>query len=358
MNTIARFTHLLDKYLANTCLPLEKDELFEMLSDPDYKDLLNQKMQESWNLPSADVDSSLLSSSDLYRKINERKSAHLKVSKSTKTNTKWYWAAVSFIFIASLTTIFFLSRETEQINQKDFTSFSAGIGERKYMVLPDSSEIWLNSGSTIRFPEDFLTRSVTLTGEAFFEVRRDTLRPFRIRTGEIVTQVLGTSFNIRSFEEEPEVKVTVRTGKVGLGKENLAFASLLPNQQISYQKNAGDFSFNEVDAASLASWKEGNLVFENITFGEAAVTLKKHFGVEFRLDHDTLKRCRFTAKFDLGEDLDHVLEALTKLNGISSREENNNIYFIGTKCLQKENKAYVKSRKQKSCPGCTRSSSA
>jgi ferric-dicitrate binding protein FerR (iron transport regulator) len=333
LNTIARFTHLLDKYLANTCLPSEKDELFEMLSNPDYEDLVNQKMLESWNCLDTSDDSISLSKYDLFQRINEGKSAHLKVSKTTKTNTKWYWAAASFIFFASLTIALFLSRETVQINQEDWTSFSAGIGERKYMILPDSSEIWLNSGSTIRFPVDFLTRSVTLTGEAFFEVKRDTLRPFRIHTGEIVTQVLGTSFNIRSFEEDPEVKVTVSTGKVGVGKENLPFASLLPNQQISYQKNSGDFSFNEIDAASLSSWREGNLVFENITFGEAAITLQKHFGIEFLFDNESLSKCKFSAKFDLSEDLDHVLEVLTKLNGISSREENTKVYFIGTKCL-------------------------
>ncbi|WP_339926296.1 hypothetical protein [uncultured Cyclobacterium sp.] len=176
--------HLFNKYLPNTSSPFKKEELFGLLSDPDYRDTPNRKMQESWNLPSAGVDRSLLSSSDSCRKINERKAAHLNVSKPTYINRKWYWAAAFFNLFASLTPLFFLSKETEQINQKDFTPFSAGIGERKYMDLSDSSEILLNSGSMIRLPEDFLTRLVTLSREAIFELRHNTLRlGGRLRSG-------------------------------------------------------------------------------------------------------------------------------------------------------------------------------
>tara|TARA_R110002124_G_scaffold287348_1_gene473544 strand:- start:10436 stop:11143 length:708 start_codon:yes stop_codon:yes gene_type:complete len=234
--------HLFNKYLTNTCLPLEKDALYGMLSHPFYKDTLNQKMQESWKLPSAELGYKLLSINDLHRKTKERKPTQLNVSKSFKTITKGYWAAAAFIFFACLTSLFFLSKETEPINQKDLTSLSAGIGEREYMILPDSNKIWLNSGSTIRFPEDF--------------------------------------------------------------------------------------SFNEVVAGSIASWKESNLEFENIQFGEVAVTLQKPFEVEFLFDIDTHRKCRFTANLDLKEDLDKVLKASTKFNAFSSSEENSNIYFI------------------------------
>ena len=218
MNTNAQFMHLFNKHLVNTCLPLEKNELNEMLSAPYYKDTMNQKMQESWKLPSAYPEHNLLCISYLY----------------FETFRKRYWAAAAFIFFACLTSIFFLSKETEPINQKDLTSLSAGIGEREYMILPDSNKIWLNSGSTIRFPEDF--------------------------------------------------------------------------------------SFNEVVAGSIASWKESNLEFENIQFGEAAVTLQKPFEVEFLFDIDT----RFTANLDLNEGLDKVLKASTKFNAFSSREESSN----------------------------------
>jgi len=328
-----RFKELLEKYLTNTCLPSERDEFFAMLNDPAYDDLLHEKMQESWDHLDIGQEPLLSANDELFQLINEKKSAHLKVSRQSGISYKWYWVAATFMLISSLTLTLFLSGEANLTPQENWTSISAGIGERKYIVLPDSSEVWLNSGSTVRFSLEFKPRAVQLTGEAFFDVRRDTLNRFSIRTGEIVTQVLGTSFNIRSFEEEAEVKVTVNTGKVGIGKENLPFASLLPDQQISYQKIAGDFSFNEVDAASLSSWKEGNLVFENITFAEAAVTLQNHFGVGVYFQNENLKDCRFTAKFDMEEDIEHVLEVLSKLNGISVRSENGDIYFSGTKCL-------------------------
>lgn len=327
------FIALLEKYLNNTCLPSEKDEFFAMLNNPEYEDLLNEKMWESWNHPENVQDPPLAVSNELLQKINGRKSAHLKVSRQTTIKHKWPWVAAAFVFFTSLPLTLFLSGEADITTQEDWVTYSADIGERRYIVLPDSSEVWLNSGSTVRFPLEFEVRKVLLTGEAFFEVRRDTLHPFSVRTGGIVTQVMGTSFNIRSFDEEPAVKITVNTGKVGVGKDKLPFASLLPDQQISYQKNAGDFSFNEVDAASLSSWKEGNLVFENITFAEAAVTLQNHFGVGVHFQNENLKNCRFTAKFDMEEDLGHVLEVLTKLNGISVRSKNGDIYFIGTKCL-------------------------
>ncbi|GAB3655913.1 hypothetical protein GCM10028791_27390 [Echinicola sediminis] len=291
-------------------------------------------MQESWNTSPIGKIHQSPDAELLFKNIQDKKASHLQVSRTEANRHSKTWLVAAVLLTLSLLGLWLMKgpvvSEKETLNWSQIT---AGIGEREYIKLPDGSEVWLNSGSTLAYQEGFESRNIKLSGEAFFQVVRDEKRPFTVTSNGIQTKVLGTSFNIRAYREASNIQVTVKTGKVGVGQDNHQFASITPNQQIAYDKQVQDFTFSEVDAAAVSSWKENKLVFENVTFEEAAITLEKHFGKSIEFDNASLKACRFTSKFDVSEDLDHVLKVLATLNNLQYEVKDNTVLFIGTVCL-------------------------
>ncbi|WP_051315838.1 FecR family protein [Algoriphagus vanfongensis] len=333
MKNSSRFSILLDKYLKNTISDEELSEFLDLLESEDTEERFKENLELLWEQNIQEEPLSNEKSQALFDKINRKKAAHLTVHKTVSGNNLWKWSAAAGIIISLLASfIYFSSLQEPPTSTKRITVFS-DTGEINHFLLPDSSEVWLNSGSTISYDSEFRERSVIIVGEAFFDVKRDTLRPFLVKSEEIFVKVLGTSFNVRSYQEDASINVTVATGKVGVGKLNQSTNTIIPNQQLTYKKSEGEFSFSEVDASSLSSWKDGYLVFENTTFKEAAITLEKHFGIQFQFQNQTISSCRFTSKFDKNESLDHVLEVLSKVNGISWKQDKNKILFIGSTCL-------------------------
>ncbi|HVV02934.1 MAG TPA: FecR family protein, partial [Puia sp.] len=127
---------------------------------------------------------------------------------------------VMFACLAIIGTIVWLIRPS---NHPAPAPLAAGLtkstterSEYKYLLLPDSTQVWLNASSTLEFPEHFRTnkREVTLSGEAYFDVRHSEKTPFIIHTGKVSTTVLGTSFNIKAYPDRQHIIVSVSTGKV------------------------------------------------------------------------------------------------------------------------------------------------
>src|SRR5690606_36092602 len=119
----------------------------------------------------------------------------------------------------------------------------------------------LNAESRLLYPSRFRggRREVTLVGEAYFEVAHQADKPFIIHSGKLITQVLGTSFNIKAYENDPDIKVAVLTGKVGVrnltGNQKAVF--LTPNQEAVYNKAINSIGKQKVDASLSVSWKDG-----------------------------------------------------------------------------------------------------
>nr|WP_121272556.1 FecR domain-containing protein [Pedobacter schmidteae] len=141
----------------------------------------------------------------------------------------------------------------------------------KYQIkLDDGTKIWLNALTELKFPESFKGgkyRDVELLGEAYFEVAHDASRPFRVKMGEEIIEVLGTSFNLSNYESDDFTKSTLITGKIGVdlvkangGKERTV---LLPGQQAVYHKQQKRLNVFTVDGKKELAWKNGDFMFEN-----------------------------------------------------------------------------------------------
>ena len=129
--------------------------------------------------------------------------------------------------------LYYIPSENEQIE------ISTAYGEQKRLVLPDSSEVWLNAGSTITYPKTFTkeNRVVTLDGEAYFSVRKDDAKPFIVETSQLSVKVLGTKFNVKAYANDANITTTLTSGKVEVSTQSRPPQTLKPNEQLTYDKS-------------------------------------------------------------------------------------------------------------------------
>lgn len=266
----------------------------------------------------------------LFKKIRQKQDG--------RSVTPWFKIAASIAIIINLGFLTYygiISQEKEPITITQITETTEW-GKRMDFTLSDGTRIKLNSGSTISFPEKFIgnTREVTLIGEAFFNVAKNPDKPFIIKSGDLFTTVLGTSFNINAYPKSDDISVTVATGKVHIGaKKSMVY--LHPNEQGVFHKKSDSISKNDVDTNSLINWQKGLLKFNDITVKEALGILEKWYGVNFVIHDDQPFDCHITASFD-NETLSNVLESITYVKkGLSFQPLKNNTILIKGKCTDK-----------------------
>ncbi|GGZ37449.1 hypothetical protein GCM10007049_33320 [Echinicola pacifica] len=184
-------------------------------------------------------------------------------------------------------------------------------GERLNFRLPDGTMVWLNGASELYFPEQFHgeERRVELKGEGFFEVAHDARKPFRVVSSSLVTTALGTSFNIRNYEQEP-VSVALVTGKVEV--ENLQTKSrdkLIPGEQLAFTAEDQSSLISEFDAKNTYGWKEGQLIFVNEDFGQVLEKIEQWYGVEIEVVGRPNRDWNITISFE-NASLERVLDRI------------------------------------------------
>ncbi|WP_207421366.1 FecR family protein [Desertivirga brevis] len=257
-----------------------------------------------------------------------------------RRSLKTYLMQAAAVIIALIGISFWIYRSQQHNTDyamRRWIDKTAGPGTVKRLLLPDSTEIWLNSGSKLSYLSNFGTaevRKVKLSGEAYFKVKRDTLRPFTIESGQLNTRVLGTSFTIRAFPGEQASKVTVHTGKVAVHKvtDSSGLVHLLPNQSASLNRETGRFLKEDVDNdAEARAWVDGNLVFRQEPMANVFKVMERKYGYAFRWSGD-FENCRFNGKFEKPALLD-VLKVLEKSLGIAYSIKNKEVFIKGGNCM-------------------------
>ncbi|MDN3689860.1 FecR family protein [Cyclobacterium jeungdonense] len=155
-------------------------------------------------------------------------------------------------------------------------------GQKLVLELPDDSKVWVNAHSKIRFPEKFdrASREVFLEGEAFFEVSYDANRPFRVHSGALTTEVLGTKFNIKSEEKKTDVALLEGRVRVKINKEKEEMLVLDPGQLAAYrQENPEKLHLATFESQDPFLWKDGLIHFRNENFKNIMESLENWYGI-------------------------------------------------------------------------------
>ncbi len=240
-------------------------------------------------------------------------------------NLNWI-AAVAVMLMVSLVGLFWIKQRPEYVEVANVN------GQRSKVTLPDGSIVHLAGGSRIKFIKGFTDtdREITLSGEAFFDVVHMDAKPFKVKSGSITTVVLGTSFNVKAYEADHAVAVTVRTGKVGVlatidGVTRLV-KHLTPGKQIHIDTHTGLYNTRSVKADRVAGWMNNDLDFYDTPLRTIAATVQRQYGVQIQFTDPELGDIKLTAKFS-NSSLPDVLETLSALSGLAYDRTGTHIYF-------------------------------
>jgi transmembrane sensor len=213
--------------------------------------------------------------------------------------------------------------------QEHIIEVDVPFGEKKQCVLPDGSVVSLNSGTIFRYPEKFSgnLRTVELTGEAYFSVKRDVSKPFVVKTNHLSVRVLGTQFNVNAYLNNNRTITTLISGKVEVNTNSHNPVVLDPNQQLIFDNNSSDIVVNKVPSDEIMGWTSGHLIFINSSINEILKTLERKFNVSIQSDPlNTSLGELYTIKFLKNENLEQILDVLKDVvGGFSYQKEGNRV---------------------------------
>lgn len=175
--------------------------------------------------------------------------------------------------------------------------------------LCDGTKVYLNSGTTLEFPSRFdgKVRSVILKGEAYFDVARNVSKPFVVEVDEMKVKVLGTSFNVKSYVDEPGVYTTLVEGSVAILRDGQPKKKIKPGEQAYYNKGVGTLSIAEVDVKEFTSWKDGVFYFKDIALEEILRIVSRWYDLEVFYMNQGAKSVIYSGKLPMYSSVEDVL---------------------------------------------------
>ncbi|QDH81313.1 DUF4974 domain-containing protein [Echinicola soli] len=254
------------------------------------------------------------------------------ISDSQPTFRKW--AAAISVFLVMGAMAYWLGQSTHPARPEMLVKTTA-YGQKSTITLSDGSTVRLNSGSKLTYPKEFgdSSRLVVLEGEAFFDVVPDADRPFLIRSGELTTKVLGTSFNIHAFPEDDIQQVAVRTGtvQVYVADGDLEAITLAPGKVAHFVKETGNWKIETVDPEHIAYWARGYLYFDNEPLAEVLKELGRWYGVVIEVEDPAVLNCRITLK-QRDENLKNILNIIKFATHVNYQFKSNKVIIQGSAC--------------------------
>jgi len=320
MKDFGRLNELWKAYLSNELSPEDYIELMRYIKNKEHDNVLRQKIDDMLHSGDMEMNLPVERAQQLLLKIqlSEKQTSHL-ISLAHPPKKKWWLIAASTVLVLLVAAGWFFiheratSPEKKIIAKTDVQKATQPVrgksSGKKFIRLPDGSFVILNEGSNLDYPEVFKgnKREVTLTGEAYFDVKHISSKPFIVHTGKLNTTVLGTAFNISAYPEKQKVIVTVTRGKVKVGYKQKTFGIVVPNQQLSVSTDNYAFSESDVNAASVVAWKQEFFIMSDITMEDAALLIDEKYHVKISFSNEKLKKYKITATFLNSESLEHVL---------------------------------------------------
>lgn len=295
---------------------LTEDESYvqKIFTDDAHKKELKAFLSDQFNEIIADRESEKENLDHILHKIHYDINTR-KTGKSRKTEIAFRWMLrLAGVIILPLVILLGIQQLTENRQHKlTWVEIKAPAWSKVQFSLPDGSTGWLNSNSSLKYAGNFTSdRQITLEGEAFFDVHHDKKNPFIVTADEITVKVLGTRFNITSYDNEKNIEVVLEEGKVVFAnKVNNSTFTMKPNDLVRYDKAKKDFTTEVVQSTKYTSWIDGKLVFRNDPLDVVANKLERWYNVEVELKVDLKENLRLRATF-IDESLEEVLDLIKR----------------------------------------------
>lgn len=281
---------LIKQYLETKSDQEELKLLIQVIEGNQYEGKLEAILLEYWlNAPSfkfklanKELDQMLDS---IHHQINLEETNSLKVRKSFL----WYatrFAAILFIPLL-ITSIWMFNNNRDSNLVYNMITLETPMGSKLKTVLPDGTEVWQNSGSTLKYPAKFTNqnREVLLTGEAYFHVSSDKSHPFLVKTADGTVKVTGTRFDVSAYPDDNFSSVVLEEGHVSFIPERKCNAEieLEPNEKIVFQQGSGAIEKTQTEVEKYTAWTEGKLIFRNDPLSVIITRLRRWYNADISL---------------------------------------------------------------------------
>ena len=303
----------ISNYLSGNSTDEEKETLLAFMASNEEAARTFREMSAVWALSSvpsfAEIENSNLV------QIKERMTAPVSSKPVRKLIPVWLKVAAAVILLIGCNYFWYTYTEnlTEVYTNADSPyEIKVPAGSRTNIVLPDGTEVSLNAGSVLRYHRGFgiRERNVTLDGEGYFKVAKNAEVPFFVKTNDVQVQVVGTVFNVRAYDDDNYVMVSLLEGRVNLSASANSVMKLFPNEQALYNKNTGRMEKLKTNASKACDWLDGGLTFENASFADIAHRLERKFQVKISIESERLKAEHFSGSFDSNQNIHDILREI------------------------------------------------
>ncbi|WP_319500044.1 FecR family protein [uncultured Draconibacterium sp.] len=317
---------LFNKYYRSLLNPDEFSEVSEFFSEAKNETRIFNMMKPFWEEELTKSLDSKHSNSDLYSKIKE----FVLLDKQKRLGRKirfytWSLRIAAVFIIGLLLSTVFLFQESRVQYSDQIQTITTPYGAKMNYTLPDGSIVWLNSGSTFSYAAKFgKTRSVTLDGEAFFKVVKDS-KPFIVATNHGNVEVKGTSFNVKAYTDDNDFETTLVKGSVVFKVKNAGNeVTLKPGEQVS--KTESGYTVKMVETKYFTSWKDGKLLFNREPFPSFIKKLERWYNVKIEYSDPKLNDLWYTGTIEM-ESISEVMEMISKAAPVSYHFNNKTRVF-------------------------------
>ncbi len=312
---------IITKYLSKSATDEEIEELLSWVEASEDNKKVFTDIQNTWNLASMispDTDEQR-NQNKLYALINKLDHQEKVKSKIHQLHRKQIWIeirryAAIIVITIGISGLITYSLWHKSIAPAGLHQLRVPCGQQAELTLDDGTKIWLNAKSTLTYPGTFngKNRTVTLDGEAYFEVTHVADKLFVVKTSYLDVKVLGTSFNVTSYSNDRDLKLTLVKGVVSLSKpnDNKEMTRLKPGELAICQKSTLDISIDTVDTDLYTSWRHGQFKFKELSFEEISKRLSRNYNIQFVFLNKNLKNIRYNGSFYNYESLDQILQIL------------------------------------------------
>jgi transmembrane sensor len=310
---------LIARNLAGQADSDEKARLYEWIGKSESNRHYFEQLRNIWNESEKKIDPFSINTRLALGKVLDR------ISIPSNSFSFWIcWQKVAAVIIlplvlGALLWVYNISHKVSASNVAVYNEIYAAFGTRSAIRLADSTMVWLNSGSSLRYPDKFQTKSreVYLKGEAYFEVKSDSSRPFMVNTAALKINATGTKFNVLDYDSKAIAEVTLVSGKVnvnGSSSSNSGLISVLnPGQHLDFDRETSIKGITHGDTYKYIAWKDGKLIFRNEPLSKVLERISLIFNVDIELLGSDLQDYRYHATFQ-----DESFEEILKLLKLSS----------------------------------------
>ena len=254
----------------------------------------------------------------------------IKIQKIKRTSTIYKVAAILAIPITFAISWYFTSQvnHTSQVDQ--FCEITAPKGHISKCILPDGTEVWINTCSSISYNAltfNTRTREIQLEGEAYFQVAKNKNVPFKVNSSIANINVTGTSFNVKAYPGSELFETVLVEGSIELqfNKASKHILQLKPNERAILNLNENEIKIENVDTELYSSWRNGEIIFKDATLNDLINELERIYDIKFSMKEKSIGEFRFRGMFSYNNNLIDALEKIKQTAGVDYYIENKEV---------------------------------